>query len=86
MIVLYWYLTVTALLHVAIWGLSPALDRPLHREWYVRTEFKLGDLWLGIFWKEGEGYHESWHLYICLLPCLPIHIKWLQRAMRKSTY
>jgi hypothetical protein len=33
-------------------------------EW--RVEFKLPDLWIGVFWTDSEAW-------LCLLPCLPIH-------------
>ena len=42
----------------------------------VKLEFKLQDMWIGIFWK-GEQYdwHTSWlHIWICILPMFPIHI------------
>lgn len=37
----------------------------------VSIQWKWQDLWVGAFWK--RGLHE-WHLWICLLPCLPIRI------------
>ncbi len=59
----------------------------------IRIEFKLADMWIGVFWKRSPGQipcHEStatkawmWgkdiittHVWICLLPCVPIHITW----------
>ena len=53
-------------------------------KWRVRIEFKLQDLWIGAFWKStwGEPYRdrryfkESFDLWICLIPCLPIHFNW----------
>lgn len=37
----------------------------------IQLEFKLADLWIGLFWK-----HQALtlHLWICLLPTLPIHV------------
>ena len=35
----------------------------------VRVEFVPRDLWVGAYWKPG-------HLWLCLLPCLPIHLDW----------
>lgn len=32
----------------------------------VRLEFKPQDCWIGAFWKPG-------HVWVCLLPMLPIH-------------
>jgi hypothetical protein len=37
----------------------------------VALEWKLADLWIGAFWKRGEYELDIW---VCLLPCLPIHI------------
>jgi len=37
----------------------------------VRLEFKLADLWVGAFWARRN---DGLHVWICLLPCLPIHI------------
>lgn len=43
------------------------------RGWNVALEFKIEDLWIGAFWKRIGNCVD---LYICLLPCLPIHISW----------
>lgn len=37
----------------------------------VRLEWKLQDLWIGAYWQPGN-------LWICLLPCVPIHVSWGQ--------
>jgi len=37
----------------------------------VRFEWKLRDFWVGGYWKRGRLQTDVW---ICLLPCLPIHI------------
>lgn len=37
----------------------------------VSLEWKVQDLWIGAFWKAEYGEFDLW---ICLLPCLPIHI------------
>lgn len=35
------------------------------------------DLWLGVFWRWRDA-DDEWghlaHIYICVVPCLPIHI------------
>lgn len=51
--------------------------------WSFKFEYKLQDAWLGVFWKNNENSDEK-HLlqykvekldvWICLIPCLPIHI------------
>ena len=39
----------------------------------VTIEFKLQDLWIGAYWRYDKAYQLQ-HLYICLIPCIPIHI------------
>lgn len=39
----------------------------------IRLEFKLADCWIGVFWKQQARRHDVW---VCLLPCLPLHITW----------
>ncbi len=38
----------------------------------IQPEFKLADLWIGLFWKREA---EILHIWICLLPALPLHIQ-----------
>ncbi len=39
--------------------------------------FEKKDCWIGVFWRHYADYkYASWHLWICLLPCLPIHVMW----------
>jgi len=47
----------------------------------IRLEFKLADLWIGAFWTidrfegdESEPSAATLHMWICLIPMLPIHI------------
>ena len=40
----------------------------------IRIEFKKEDLWVGVFYKKPHRYWDDWHVWICLLPCFPIHI------------
>lgn len=45
--------------------------------WHVRLEWKLEDLWIGVFWRRGKrGKASLFDVWVCLLPCLPIHISW----------
>lgn len=37
----------------------------------TRLEFKLQDLWVGAYWDTSA---TGWDLWVCLLPCLPIHV------------
>jgi hypothetical protein len=43
----------------------------------VRIEFKLQDMWVGVFWKRDVDFItdlRELNIWICLIPCLPIHI------------
>jgi hypothetical protein len=41
--------------------------------WRISWEFKLQDFWIGAYWKRMGNCVD---LFVCLLPCLPIHISW----------
>jgi hypothetical protein len=41
----------------------------------VSLESKLQDMWVGAYWKNGD---YIFHLWICVIPCLPIHIEWMK--------
>jgi hypothetical protein len=47
-------------------------------DWRVRLEFKLQDLWIGAYWHKSfatvPGPFWEFDLWICLVPCCPIHI------------
>lgn len=48
-----------------------------HLAWdSIRVEWKPQDLWVGAFYKRSGDIR---HLYVCLLPCVPIHLCWWQR-------
>jgi hypothetical protein len=53
----------------------------------IRVEFRKEDLWIGVFWRLDEWYEtetpeegrfekRKWDMWICLVPCVPIHLKW----------
>jgi hypothetical protein len=57
--------------------------------WYngamdIKLEFKLEDAWVGVFWKHscrmnefcGRKIIKKTDVWICLVPCLPLHITW----------
>ena len=47
---------------------------PIHSvHWRAALEFKPRDLWVGAYWKRIGNCIDLW---ICLLPCLPIHVSW----------
>lgn len=35
-----------------------------------RLEFKLQDMWIGVYWKSVGHAVDVW---VCLIPCVPIH-------------
>lgn len=48
---------------------------------WIALEFKVEDLWIGAFWARKKTEYgtargdviEEFHLWVCLIPCLPIH-------------
>ncbi|MBL1176936.1 hypothetical protein [Pantanalinema sp. GBBB05] len=44
------------------------------RRFRVQLEFKPQDFWMGAFWQRKEKVQ---HVWICLVPMLPIHFRWL---------
>lgn len=40
------------------------------------------DMWIGLFWRAGKQQLENGHprqqvdLWICLVPCVPLHLTW----------
>lgn len=46
-----------------LWGL------PVYG-WRLQLEWKPQDFWIGAYW---ENTRERIDIWICLLPCLPIH-------------
>jgi len=51
------------------------LDELLEKRhgWTIGVEFKLQDMWIGVYWKRTGSYTDVW---VCLVPCFPIHITW----------
>jgi hypothetical protein len=54
------------------------------KNWKIRLEFKIEDLWVGLFWKSkyqaaggGKWERSEYDLWICLIPCVPIHLRWV---------
>lgn len=48
--------------------------------WHLRVEWKLADLWVGIFWRQRD--FACWDLWVCLLPCIPFHLIWCKEISR----
>jgi len=49
----------------------------------IKLELKWNDLWVGAYWKNKELsfrpgrwtiFKKERHIWICIFPCLPIHI------------
>ena len=51
---------------------TPLMEKQ-KRGWHCQLEFKLEDMWIGAYWRRGS---LSWDLWICLVPCVPLHISW----------
>lgn len=74
----------TILYRWALWYLGRGYMRAPHKfTWDI--EFKREDAWIGVYWrtKEHAGFtrQEAW---ICLLPCLPLHIERCVRYRRSK--
>ena len=61
---------------------------------FCRFEVKLADCWVGVFWRKAANYYpddpfienETLDVWLCLLPCLPIHAMWSrQRDLLEET-
>lgn len=50
----------------------------------AQLELKWQDMWFGAYWEKKEIQHrgqiyprrKEFHIWICVVPCLPIHIWW----------
>ena len=47
----------------------------------ITLEYKIQDFWIGLFWQTKAG---KLHIYVCLIPCFPIHIA-LDRNKKNDT-
>jgi hypothetical protein len=57
------------------------------RKFRFAVEWKPQDLWVGAFWKRHRypsGRTET-HLWVCLLPMIPLHFHWWSRRGREDT-
>jgi hypothetical protein len=48
-------------------------ERLVFDGWHWQFEFKLRDMWIGAYWAKIGNCTDLW---ICLLPCFPLHISW----------
>jgi hypothetical protein len=51
-------------------------DVKIGSKWRARLEFKLADMWVGCYWVNHGGF---WDIWLCLIPCLPIHFQSVER-------
>lgn len=54
------------------------------RTWAVHIERKVEDCWIGVFWRRQPMRHGiTWgyrlDVWICIVPCFPIHIMRFKR-------
>lgn len=57
----------------------------------VRLEWLPRDLWVGVYWEYRPHactyevcYNNRMHVWIGLLPALPLHVSWLVRRVREK--
>ena len=63
----------------------------------IRFQYKLEDFWIGAFWRkskvcvpQGAPFYtlpicDMVEVWICLIPCLPIHIRWVDTKSVKAS-
>jgi len=47
----------------------------------VQIQFEPRDMWIGLFWRvtrDVPAPASIVHLYVCLIPCFPLHLTWLR--------
>ena len=49
---------------------------------WMRMEFVPRDAWIGVFSRNHRQI--KYDIWICLIPCFPLHISWLRVADRRS--
>lgn len=57
------------------------LDNHVH--FRLRLEWKVQDMWIGVSWQKlkAPGLRaRSYDVWVCLLPCLPLHLSWQRVA------
>lgn len=48
----------------------------------MRLEYKQEDMWIGVYWRDADTSIDIW---LCMLPCLPIHINFWKYGLSKRT-
>lgn len=61
---------------------TPPHMRFIDREWLiVQLQWEPRDLWVGCFWRKTD---IAVHVYLCVLPLLPVHITVLRGRLRRD--
>jgi hypothetical protein len=63
------------------------------RPWWIQVECNIHDAWLGVYWCWKAACYatayglvmQELHLYICVLPCVPVHLVFGRHAPRPDT-
>lgn len=54
---------------------------------FVTLEFKLADMWIGVYWTKDPNPTFKWfHIWVCIFPCFPIHIEIAQKGYWIKNY
>jgi hypothetical protein len=54
-----------------LFGTGEITNRLVCDQVHVALEWKIQDLWVGLYWRRHGHEIDVW---ICVVPCLPIHI------------
>lgn len=47
----------------------------------IKFKLEPRDIWVGVFWdRHAIGGVRIFDVYICVLPCLPIRLRWVKPA------
>lgn len=68
-----------------LWGSNWHLLSVDSKECSVRVslEREPRDVWWGVYWdKEARALHSVCHVYLCIVPMLPIHLQFLRNRWR----
>lgn len=56
---------------------------PRDPKFVAGVKFEPRDTWVGVYWDfqpyiwdPDQTYHWVFDLYICVIPCLPLHLSW----------
>jgi len=63
----------------------------------VRLEWQPRDLWIGAYWErrwarpedgppQDRQRYRVYDLWVCALPCLPLHLRWLRLGAKEDLW